>query len=66
MQVPSTMGTSVEERRMLYKKALRRERMMMVIDPIKRALPEYLEGIMALMTCVGIVAAIIAVMAAIA
>lgn len=54
MGVPSILNCDAEERRRRYKKALRRERMELVIEPIKRAMPVIAGDLMALIMCAAL------------
>lgn len=63
---PSIHGKTPEQAWKDWRRALRKERVERVMGPIKRAMPEYAEGLLALGAGAATVATIIAVMVAIA
>ena len=67
MRCPSILGCDTKEARKRWRRALMREYMMMAVTPLKEALPEAVDGMLALVTsALGFIAlASIAVMMAI-
>ena len=66
MRSPSILGCDPKEARKRWRRALIREYMMMAVTPLKKALPEAVDGMLALVTsALGFIAlASIAVMMA--
>ena len=56
MEVPSILNCDVNERRRRYKRALRRERMELVKEPLKRVMPVIAGDMMALLMCAALFA----------
>ena len=56
MGVPSILNCDANERRRRYKRALRRERMELVKEPLKRVMPVIAGDMMALLMCAALFA----------
>ena len=52
--VPSILNCDVAERRKRYKKALRQERKELIFQPIKKALPQIMDDMLALVMSAGL------------